>query len=392
MSETEHPAGDSRPAQNPFPILPPDTSGSPECRPPGAEARSKPPRPDQDFVSGTVETPVGPVPRASSVLTAADRWESIKARWGIGRMHYTVDPGLYSLGNPDENSPVLVTANYKMSFDRLRQALPGRDAWILVLETYGINVWCAAGKGTFGTEELVRRTQAAGVSRVVAHKRLILPQLGASGVAAHLVKRLSGFRVVYGPIRASDLPAFLDAGLKAAPEMRTKTFDLRERAALIPVELVEALKYALIVLPIFFLLGGLGGPHDFWSNALDRGLFAVAAILSGIAAGAVFTPLLLPWLPGRAFTTKGLTLGLATAAVLAVFHGGIAGGWAGRLELAGWFLLVPALAGYLAMNFTGASAYTSLSGVRKEMKWAVPVEIGAGALGLLLWMGSRFVV
>jgi acetyl-CoA decarbonylase/synthase complex subunit gamma len=253
-------------------------------------------------------------------------------------------------------------------------------------------VWCAAGKGSFGTEELVYRAKLSGLTHVVAHKRLILPQLGASGVAAHLVKQLSGLRVVYGPIRASDLPAFLDGGLKATPKMRRKTFDLRERAVLIPVELVEALKYALIVLPLFFLLGGLGGPYDFWSNALNRGLFAVAVLLSGIVAGSVFTPLLLPWLPGRAFSTKGLTLGLATAAVLAVLHGGVEEGWADRLEMLGWFLLVPALTGYLAMNFTGASTYTSLSGVRKEMKWAVPLEICAGVLGLLLWMGARFVV
>ena len=66
-------------------------------------------------------------------------------------MNYKVDPGLYAIGNPNERSPVLVTANYKMSFDNLREALPGRDAWILVLDTRGINVWCAAGKGTFGT-------------------------------------------------------------------------------------------------------------------------------------------------------------------------------------------------------------------------------------------------
>ena len=67
-------------------------------------------------------------------------------------MRFAVDPGLYALRNPGEQAPVLVTANYKMSFDRLRQALPGRDAWILVLDTNGINVWCAAGKGTFATE------------------------------------------------------------------------------------------------------------------------------------------------------------------------------------------------------------------------------------------------
>ncbi|MBW2172684.1 MAG: acetyl-CoA synthase subunit gamma, partial [Deltaproteobacteria bacterium] len=102
-----------------------------------------------------MQTPAGKVPQVLSSLTPADHWGTIKARWGVGRMKYTVDPGLYALGSPDAQAPVFVTANYKMSFDRLREAVPGRDAWILVLDTEGINVWCAAGKGTFGTQELV---------------------------------------------------------------------------------------------------------------------------------------------------------------------------------------------------------------------------------------------
>ncbi len=327
----------------------------------------------------------------SCSLVWTDHWGTIKARWGVGRMHYAVDPGLYALGSPDDQSPVLVTANYKMSFDRLREALPGYDAWILVLDTKGINVWCSAGKGTFGTKELVRRIEATGLAQVVTHKTLIVPQLAGPGVAAHQVKKLSGFKVIYGPIRAKDLPAFIDADFKALPEMRRKTFTIWERAVLIPVELVSALKAGLIVICLFFLLGGLGGPGGFWANAFDHGLFAVFAFLSALAAGAVFAPLLLPWLPGRAFSLKGLSTGLIAAMVLAVFRAKGLGAWAGRLEILSWFFLVPAVAAYLAMNFTGASTYTSLSGVKKEMKWAVPLEIAAGVVGLCLWLGSRFV-
>ena len=184
-------------------------------------------------------------------------------------MKYKVDPGLYALGEPDDTAPVLVTANYKMSFDALRKDLPGRNAWILVLDTNGINVWCAAGKGTFGTSELVERIESSGLARVVSHRRVILPQLSAPGVAAHEVKKLSGFRVIYGPVRSSDLPAFIDAEFKATPEMRRKTFDTWERIVLIPVELVATLKWALIILSVFFLGGGLGGSEGYWAGALD---------------------------------------------------------------------------------------------------------------------------
>ena len=347
---------------------------------------------NQPFVEGSIPTRVGPVPRITSTLTLADRWGSIKARWGVGRMRYTIEPGLYALGKPDEQAPVLITANYKMSFDRLREALPGRHAWVLVLDTNSINVWCAAGKGTFGTEELVRRIESSGLEQIVAHRELILPQLSGPGVAAFLVKKLSGFKVIYGPIKATDLPAFLDAGLKATPEMRRKTFTIKERTVLVPVELVSTLKWALIILPAFFFLGGLGGQAGFWSSALDHGLLAMVALLCAVAAGAVLTPILLPWLPGRAFSLKGLAMGLITAIILAAFRAGNLSDLAGRVEILAWFLIIPAIAAYLAMNFTGASTYTSLSGVKKEMKWAVPLEIAASVAGLFLWLGSLFVV
>jgi acetyl-CoA decarbonylase/synthase complex subunit gamma len=65
--------------------------------------------------------------------------------------------------------------------------------------------------------------------------------------------------------------------------------------------------------------------------------------------------------------------------------------WTGRLETAGWLFIISAISTFLAMNFTGASTYTSLSGVKKEMRWAVPLQIGAGALGFVLWFGSHLV-
>lgn len=359
--------------------------------PPGEENGMRPADLHQPFIIGLLKTAIGEIPRVSSALSGRDRWGAIKARWDVGRMHYTVDPGLYALGTPDENSPVLVSANYKMSFDRLRRALPGRDAWILVLNTGGINVWCAAGKGTFGTQELVRRMEFCNLSKVLNHRRLILPQLSAPGVASHKVKKFSGFEVVYGPIRAEDLPSFLDSGMKATPAMRIKTFPFRERLVLVPVELVEAMKIYLLILPVLLFLGGLGGPGGFWYNVVHAGFFAAVAVLSAIVAGAVLTPILLPWLPGRAFALKGAWMGGLTAASLVAFLLPGSHTTGGLMELVGWCLLAPAVAAYLGMNFTGASTYTSLSGVKKEMRWAVPMEIGAAVIGLGLWITSRFV-
>lgn len=372
-------------------IVLPSYSDSACCAGGIGKTRSTPPRLDQGFVTGSVSTPVGKLARVSAKLHWRDHWGSMKARWGVGRMNYAIDPGLYALGNPDRESPVLVSANYKMSFDELRSALPGRDLWILVLDTKGINVWCAAGKGTFGTEEVVGRIEASGLKEVVRHRSLILPQLGAPGVAAHTVKKLSGFGVRYGPILAADLPAYIDAGFKATSRMRFKAFPLKERVVLIPIELVETSKPILIIAPVLFLIGGIGGPAGFWANALHDGSFAVMALLSAIVGGAVIHPLLLPYLPGRAFSTKGLALGAVVAVMMLSVQGYDPSLWAGLLGMLAWLLIIPAVTAYLAMNFTGASTYTSLSGVNKEMRWALPTEIAMGLSGLIVWVASRLI-
>ena len=146
-------------------------------------------------------------------------------------------PGLYAVGAASADSPVLVTANYKLTFDTLRRELAGVDAWVLVLDTRGVNVWCAAGKNLFSHDELALRVQRTGLERVVRHRRLILPQLAATGVSARQVKKKCGFEVVWGPVRARDIHDFLRNGMKAEQAMRRVTFTFGERLVLVPVEL-----------------------------------------------------------------------------------------------------------------------------------------------------------
>ena len=349
------------------------------------------PKMDQPFITGKVSTTLGYIPQVASELTSGDRMGTLKARWAIGRMRFTVDPGLYALGIPDAESPVFATANYKMSFDCLRSALRKMSAWILVLDTKGINVWCAAGKGTFGTEELIYRIASSGLDRIVSHRRIILPQLGAPGVAAYMLKKLSGFSAVFGPIKASDIPEFIENGLKATTEMRRKSFTTGERAALIPVELVQALRVGILIIAAFFVLGAFGKGDDYLSAALSVGVLAALGVLTAIFSGAVLTPLLLPWIPGRAFSLKGALVGLAGGALLLVLERHRAANLSDMLDVISWAILVVALSAYLAMNFTGASTYTSLSGVRREMRWAVPMQIAGGIMGLGLMVVSRLI-
>ncbi|MHC4177340.1 MAG: mercury methylation corrinoid protein HgcA [Planctomycetota bacterium] len=357
------------------------------------ETAGRLPKAAAPWIIGSVQTPLGEVPRLSTSLRPADRLRAWKVRWGIGRMRYTVQPGLYAVGSPEADSPVLVSANYKLSFDRLRSQLGGLDAWILVLDTRGINVWCAAGKGTFGTEELVRQIEAARLAEVVNHRVLVVPQLGAPGVAAHEVKRQSGFRVQYGPVRAEDLPAFLAANMKATPEMRRVHFRLRDRVAVIPVELATSVKYAVLIAVGFFLLAGLGPGVWAWDRVVGTGLLSAALFLGTWAGSAVLTPILLPWLPGRALSAKGAWLGLVFLVGLfayACFQPEIAEKLK-PFSATAWCLLVPTVASFMAMNFTGATTYTSLSGVRREMRVAVPLQVAGAAVGVTLWLIGRFV-
>jgi len=340
----------------------------------------RPPRIDQPFVTGTIETPAGPVPTVSNVFSRTDLMGAFKVRWGIGRMKYRVDPGLYAIGAPDAESPVFVTANYKLTFDLVRRALFSVDGWILVLDTLGINVWCAAGKGTFGTDELVDRIESSRLAHVVAHRKLILPQLAGPGVAGYEVKKRCGFQVIYGPVRAQDIPEFVSQGFKAEEPMRTKRFEFMERLALVPMEIVPAVRGGLIVAAglfvISFLVSGL-----VISKAYAWSMTPALAIGASIVAGAVLTPLLLPWLPGRAFSVKGLVMGLLSALSVIFFVHGLS-----FLETVALLISIPAMAAYLAMNFTGASTFTSLSGVKKEMRFALPLEIGGIGAGLILWI------
>ncbi|MFQ5808401.1 MAG: mercury methylation corrinoid protein HgcA [Armatimonadota bacterium] len=336
-------------------------------------------------------TPAGAAPRVGTTLSFADTLGRWKARWGIGRMRYEVEPGLYAVGDPTPESPMLVSANYKMSFDHLRSQLGGLDAWILVLDTRGINVWCAAGKGTFGTDELVQRIESTRLADIVSHRKLVVPQLGAPGVSAHEVQRQSGFRVVYGPVRAEDIPAFLTAGMKATPEMRRVHFTLRDRVALIPIELVMSAKYLVAAAVVLLLLSGLWRGGYAPERIATVGIWHVLLLLGAYLAGAALAPVLLPWVPGRAFSVKGAWTGLAIFLGVAAYahtRPEVFGNWAGG---AAWLLMAPAVASFMAMNFTGASTYTSLSGVRQEMSIAVPAQIVFAVAGLGLWVVGRFV-
>lgn len=371
------------------------------------------------MITGYISTKIGPVPQVAAVLAIRDYLGAIRVRWSFGRDKFRVNPGIYAVGNPVETSDVFVTANYKLSFDHLRKNLNGLHAWILVLDTKGINVWCAAGKGTFGTKELVSRIKQTRLHEIVSHRRLILPQLGAVGVAAHKVKAETGslslksdqlqsavvpstggfnpgglqmtnpkgFTVVYGPVRATDIKQFITNNYKADKPMRKVNFSLWDRVKLVPVDFMYRRYYLLLAMFLMFILSGVSASGLSIHQSLSFGIKAAWNLFLSYTAGIVLTPLFLPYIPGRAFALKGFLTGVLLFTVL--WFAGTTGSL--LAEQVSWFLLITSIASFVAMNFTGSSTYTSLSGVKKEMKVAIPLQISFSCLGLLLFVVSKFI-
>ncbi|NTW66908.1 MAG: acetyl-CoA synthase subunit gamma, partial [Nitrospirae bacterium] len=246
------------------------------------------------WITGAVSTPAGAIPQISAEWSFEDRWGMVRSRTGAYRMRYAVAPGLYALGEPGRDSDVFVTANYKLSFDILRRALTGHHAWVLVLDTKSINVWCAAGKGTFSTDELVKRITEGRLDAIVDHRRLIVPQLGAVGVKAGAVQKRTGFRVSFGPVEARDIPAYIRAGYAKTREMTTMRFSLFDRTVLTPMEINPAMKkfpwFTAAVLVIF----GLQPSGLLFKQAWNNGLPYLLLGLVSVFAGAFVTPVLLP--------------------------------------------------------------------------------------------------
>lgn len=181
--------------------------------------------------------------------------------------------GLIRIGKPDPTSPVLLTGNFRLTVERVKRALRGVDAYLLVANSRGVNVWCAATGGLLSSHDVVSVLKTSGIEQLVNHRTLVLPQLAATGIEGRVVHRRTGWHVVWGPVRTEDVPAFLDAGLTASAAMRCVEFPWAQR-------LEMAVAWAF---PISLVAGLLALPFLGWS-------VLVLAALIWIASLAIFLP------------------------------------------------------------------------------------------------------
>ena len=157
------------------------------------------------YIIGHIETAAGKIPKISCTLTILDRIRNSMTGHERGRRNYKVLPGLYAIGNPNVDSKVLATANYKLTFDIVRQGLENSNIWLLILDTNGINVWCSSAAGVFGTEELLKKIKETQLDKIISKKEIIIPPLGIQSFSSSKTKKDSGFDLVLGPADVTTL-------------------------------------------------------------------------------------------------------------------------------------------------------------------------------------------
>jgi acetyl-CoA decarbonylase/synthase complex subunit gamma len=122
----------------------------------------------------------------------------------------TVTQGIYEIGNPDENSPVLVTTNFSLTYFIVSGEIEGSriPCWLLILDTEGLSVMTAWAAGKFSGDLVGMFIKKCGIADKVAHKKVIIPGYAAS-ISGEVEEELPDWEVLIGPRDASLIPKFL---------------------------------------------------------------------------------------------------------------------------------------------------------------------------------------
>ena len=174
---------------------------------------------------------------------------------------FPCEPDTVLICNPDKSSPVLVTCNFDYTVRHLKDYLEKEqlDCFLLVVNTKGTNVWCAAAEGIFTTDTVLSHLKVYNVGELVNHHQLILPQLSVAGVKRKELKE-HGWEGIYGPVYFADLKEFLNNGLTKNKDMQALEYGYWER---FKMGLSHAVFCTLVcIVPIFLFAS------DYWIQAI----------------------------------------------------------------------------------------------------------------------------
>jgi acetyl-CoA decarbonylase/synthase complex subunit gamma len=122
----------------------------------------------------------------------------------------TVTQGIYEIGNPDENSPVLVTTNFSLTYFIVSGEIEGSrvPSWLLIKDTEGLSVMTAWAAGKFAGDEVGMFVKKSGIADKINHKKIIIPGYAAS-ISGEMEEELPDWEIMIGPRDASLIPKFL---------------------------------------------------------------------------------------------------------------------------------------------------------------------------------------
>ncbi len=265
---------------------------------------------------------------------------------------FAVRPGLYYTGDRDENAPLLVTCNNFLTVFLLARRLAWRNVRLLVIDTGGVNVWCSAAKGSFSAEKIIARAAETGLLKENRKTELVLPKLCLSGVRLSDLSN-AGIKGVIGPVYARELPGYLDRG-RFEDRVRDRiNFGIQSRGL---TALPTAFQFFYWFLGVYVVA--------FWMLS--------SSIIWAATGLAFFYPVFFPYLPGRRFAVKGLSLGFA-ASILTACYFFIEGG--DLTVLLFWILFNFATSMFIALSFTGNSPVSNYDSIRKETAQFLPVVV-----------------
>jgi ubiquinone/menaquinone biosynthesis C-methylase UbiE len=272
-----------------------------------------------------------------------------------------VKTGLYAIGHPESDSPVLCTGNFDLTVRRVVKALDEKlNAWLLVVDSAGINVWCAAGAGFLTSDKVISGIQMSRLEDVVNHRDLVLPQLSAVGVDGNDIRGKTGWSIHWGPVRAEDIPDYLRSNFQKTDAMRLVRFPILNRLEMVSGTL--GFYGLLIFIPLAI----------FWRYLLLPASIALIAL-------SYFYAVVMPWLPGKDGLAKSVPL--AVIAILGMIGYSLLWDPISASEMFNRVIGITALSVFTAAELQGMSPL-----MRGEQANWVPEAVIAIALGLIYWL------
>jgi hypothetical protein len=327
-----------------------------------------------------------PPPRKSTGINAW--WRAFKCLLTGQKDHIAIEPGVYHSGSPLSSSPVIVTANYEYTYYRLMRDLRNVDAWVLCVDSRGINVWCAARGDDFGNPQLIEAVNATDLKDHISHHQLILPQLSAGGVSIPTLPKSFPFSIKYGPVWSKLLPKYLQEKPKNKPlEMRLAIFNWSKRieAGFTHVQFLlrqflfwPSIMLLFLLVPLYFLLSGIGFVIIQRLLAFMSWIW-VGTILTGWIIAILFpltnyTPL---------FIKKGIVFGIISSVFGTILFWFIFNSW---IYLIPTSLFLFWLGFFSTMSFSGYTMTSSPNNIRKEYPMFVKIHKIFISLSLLLYI------